>query len=202
MHTYFNSDKTCGQCGFFTETVSHILNGCRTMKTLYQKRHNRIVDMLFEKVRCMKNVKENCEVLKDCHVKPNMFDNETTTDNFTTTATRPDIVIINKDEKTAFIIEISTPYDAFMDKCYNGKFNKYFPLSLEINTLGYQTKIIVLIIGSLGHVHIKFTNGLKLIGFSNYESKFLAKYYSTSVIIGSYKIWKERCRKTDYVIQE
>ena len=148
----------------------------------------------------MKNVKENCEVLKDCHVKPNMFDNETMTDHFTTTATRPDIVIINREEKTAFIIEISTPYDAFMDKCYNGKFNKYFPLSLEINTLGFQTKIIVLIIGSLGHVHKKFTNGLKLIGFSNYESKFLAKYYSTSVIIGSYKIWKERCRKTDYVI--
>ena len=81
---------------------------------------------------------------------------------------------------------------------YDEKFNKYFPLSVELSELGYYTKVIVLLIGSLGHVHKKFVNGLKILGFSSKESKFMAKFYSTSVIIGSYKVWKQRCKKTNY----
>ena len=47
MHVYYGTSRECAQCGFYTETVSHILNGCRKMKLMYQKRHNRIVDMLY-----------------------------------------------------------------------------------------------------------------------------------------------------------
>ena len=104
------------------------------------------------------------------------------------------VFIINRGEKEVTIIDISTPFDAFLETCYNQKFNKYLPLSMELNDLGFRTKIFVLVIGSLGHVHRRFVSGLKNIGFSQTESKFLAKYLSISVIIGSYKVWKFRCR--------
>ena len=107
-------------------------------------------------------------------------------------------MVINDTEKTAFIVEIATPFDSFIGRCYDEKFNKYFPLTVELNELGYYTKVIVLIIGSLGHVHKKFINGLKILGLSSRESKFIAKFYATSVIIGSYKVWKQRCKKTHY----
>ena len=47
MHIYYGTSRECAQCGFYTETLSHILNGCRKMKLMYQKRHNRFVDMLY-----------------------------------------------------------------------------------------------------------------------------------------------------------
>ena len=200
LHTYYNIGKDCGQCNFYSETVSHILNGCRAMQALYQKRHNRIIDMLHKKITTMTIHKES-RIIKDSIITPQLFDANSEILNFDAHATRPDIVIINDSEKTAFIIEFSAPFDAFIGKCYSEKFSKYFPLSLEINSLGYHTKIVVLIIGSLGHVHKRFVNGLKMIGLTNTDSKFTAKFYSTSIIIGSFKIWKQRCRKTDYVIE-
>ena len=199
MNTYYNANKECGQCNFYTETVSHILNGCKAMKAFYQKRHNRIVDMLYDKIISMK-IHEQSRVIKDSIIRPQMFNVGAAETQFDSPAKRPDIMIINDNDKTAYIIEFSSPFDAFIGKCYQEKFSKYFPLSLEINECGYHTKIIVLIIGSLGHVHKKFTSGLKMIGFCNTDAKFTAKYYSNSVIIGSYKIWKQRCKKTDYVL--
>ena len=65
---------------------------------------------------------------------------------------------------------------------------------MELNDLGYRSKIFVFIIGSRGHVHRRFVSGLKNIGFSLTESEYLAKYLSISVIIGSYKIWKFKCK--------
>ena len=195
MHTYFHTSKACDQCDFYTETVSHILNGCKAMKNIYQKRHNRIVDMLYIKLTS-KN--PNVKIIKDSIIRPQTFDETSPRLQFTCPAIRPDIVVVNDIEKTAFIVEIATPFDSFIGRCYDEKFNKYFPLTVELNELGYYTKVIVLIIGSLGHVHKKFINGLKILGLSSRESKFIAKFYATSVIIGSYKVWKQRCKKTHY----
>ena len=72
--------------------------------------------------------------------------------------------------------------------------NKYYPLCIEINELGFSTKIIVLVIGSLGHVHSKFIRGLTKIGINKKEAKMLTKYCSISAVIGSSKVWKTRCR--------
>ena len=198
MHTYFNTSKECTQCGFFTETVSHIMNGCREMKNMYQKRHNRVVDMLHSKICATKTISENVKVIKDSVITPVMFDEQASRQHFMCPATRPDIVLINHDEKTALIIEFSSPFDSFLGKCYDEKFSKYFPLTIELNELGFTTKVIVLIIGSLGFVHKRFIPGLKIIGFNKTDCKFMAKYYATSVIIGSFKIWKQRCKKVNY----
>ena len=162
------------------------------MKNYYQKRHNRVVDLISQKINTLLSKHAQCEMIKDTILKPQMFESEQ--ENFVNHHTRPDIVIINKDEKEVTIIEISTPFDSFLETCYNQKFNKYLPLSLELNDLGFRSKIFVLVIGSLGHVHRRFVSGLKNIGFSQTESKFLAKYCSISVIIGSYKAWKFRCK--------
>ena len=112
--------------------------------------------------------------------------------------TRPDIVCINRDKKEVTITAISIPFDAHLDKCYKHKFDKYFPLSREINQLGYRTVITVLIIGSLGNVHGRFLSGLKKKnGIGQTEAKYLTKYCSISAIIGSFKIWKMRCKNID-----
>ena len=93
-------------------------------------------------------------------------------------------------------IEISVPFDIHIQETYQAKFDKYYPLCLEVNQLGFKSKVIVLIIGSLGHVHSKFMSGLINIGINKKEAKMMAKFCSISAAIGSSKVWKTRCRLT------
>ena len=74
------------------------------------------------------------------------------------------------------------------------------PLSIEIGELDYSTTIVILLIGSLGNVHYRFISGLLKAGITKTEAKFLAEYCSTSVVIGSFQIWKSRCNKLDSIV--
>ena len=111
---------------------------------------------------------------------------------------RPDIVIIDKDNRRATLVEIAIPFDAHISKSYQTKFDKYYPLSLEINNLGFRSEIVVLIIGSLGNVHQKVITGLIKAGLSRNDAKFITKFCSISSIIGSNKIWRMRCKYHDF----
>ena len=67
---------------------------------------------------------------------------------FTVNAIKPDIVTIDYEKREVKLIEISTPYDSFIDNKYQSKFDKYFPLRLDISELYFTAKLIVLAIGS------------------------------------------------------
>ena len=196
MHTYYSTEKHCRVCNHPHDTVSHILNGCTRFYLHYQKRHNRIVDIIYEKI---KSANKYCKIFKDSIIKPSMFCTENVfnaqNDNsFLTEGTRPDIVTIDDEAKKVIITEISVSFDTFMGECFQGKFDKYFPLALEINALGYHTEIIVLVIGSLGHVHSKFVSGLRKNNINSSQSTYLAKFCSVSAMMGSFFVWKNRCK--------
>ena len=56
-------------------------------------------------------------------------------DGFSSTETRcnkPDICIIDNENGRVFIVEIANPFDHFIDRCYQQKFEKYMPLCLAI----------------------------------------------------------------------
>jgi len=97
----------------------------------------------------------------------------------------------------AFIVEISCPFDAFLESCYRTKLTYYQPLN-EFITLdtSYSCKTIVIIIGSLGTVHKRVTPGLKLLGIPSSRCKAVAKYLSISAAIGSNIVWKKRVQKS------
>ena len=182
--------KSCKICNHPFDNVSHILNGCTKFRMMYQKRHNRIVDLIFGKIKGANNGKE---VLKDTVLKPDLFDSAA--DTFRNKHTRPDIVVIDREQKTVMITEIAIPFDPHLQECFGSKFEKYFPLSLEINEFGFYTEITVLLIGSLGSVHNKFTSGLRKNNVNRAEAKYLAKYCSVSAAIGSFAVWKQRCKQ-------
>ena len=108
---------------------------------------------------------------------------------------KPDLLILDHQLKKAFIFEISSPFDAFLEQCYNTKFKYYQPLCelISLDTL-YTCKIIVLIFGSTGCVHNKVVPGLRMLGFNAYKSKAIAKYLSVSAAIGSKIVWQMRVR--------
>ena len=101
--------------------------------------------------------------------------------------------VINHEQRQCLIVEVAVPFDAFVNESYQAKFDKYLPLCHRISDLGFQCKIIVLIVGSTGSVHKKFISGLVLAGLSIKCSRAIAKYCSVSAAIGSHIIWKQRC---------
>ena len=191
LHLYYNADRSCNLCNHPSETVSHILNGCKQLKDMYTKRHNRLVDLIYEKIPSQHNM----SIIKDKTLTPSDFNDSS--ESFITTHRRPDITVIDTETRQVFLVEIAVPFDTFIGETYQNKFEKYLPLSREINQFGYQTKIIVLIIGSLGNVHKNFVSGLNKININRVIAKSLARYCSISAIIGSSKAWETRCRLSD-----
>ena len=192
LHTYYPDmyEKKCSRCGFHSDTISHVLNGCRVSKNSIQKRHNRIVNII------SKNISEanpGSDITIDRIITPEML-GESNTTFVELEHTRPDICVINHEDNSSLIIEVAIPFDAFINECYQHKFNQYLPLCQRMNDFGYSCRVIVLIIGSLGSVHKRFHGGLKLAGISSVRSKAIARYCSVSAMIGSHIIWKQRCR--------
>jgi hypothetical protein len=197
LHTYYPEavPQQCPRCGFFIETVSHLLNGCPKSKNSIQNRHNRVLDIIHRAVR---DSNQGADIILDSPVTPSKFD-DFSRDSFDgITSNRPDLCIIDKLNKTCMIAEVAVPFDVFLEDCYTNKFNKYFPLSQRIVELGYSCKVVVLLVGSLGLVHKRFVSGLNLLGVSPIRrAKGIAKYCSVSATIGSRIIWKQRCRDTN-----
>ena len=107
-------------------------------------------------------------------------------------ATRPDIVIIDENNRNVFILEVGCCFDSCLEEAYK-KLVKYNPVVQQKSGLGYKSQYLVLIFGSLGHMHRLDIRGLRVVGFTKARVKQLAKYCSISSIIGSCHIWRRRC---------
>ena len=190
MALYYPNECTrpCALCNHPTETESHVLNGCPRYQLLYTARHNRVIDVVASHIPS----RDSLHVIKDTCLSPSLFGSEPDTA-FTTRAVRPDLVIIDRTNSEVFLVEVAVPFDAFVDISFTSKFDKYMQLCLEINALGFSCRTVVLIIGSLGSVHRRVVPGLKMLGLPTYTAKWLAKYLSIGVMIGSHRVWQKRC---------
>ena len=197
LHVYYpdSVERKCKRCGFYTETESHILNGCKMSKSYYQKRHNRIADVI---VKAVRDVNPNAEILTDQPVKPCHFVTVSNEIRFEgVNAYRPDACVINHENRTCLLLEVAVPFDPFVPICFQSKFDKYFPLCQRIQDTGFDCKLLIFIVGSLGSIHSHFVSGLRLAGIPIRRGKGIAKYCSVSAMIGSRLAWKKRCRESD-----
>ena len=172
--------------------MAHILNGCSFYRTLYVARHDRLVDLISSDIRGVQDI--TSKMYLHSTVKLDWFEHNSTDDNmFCNIPNTPDIIFINEISKSVVIFEIGCSFDLYMDTCFTSKLMKYQPLVECIKSLGYNCQFIVLVFGSLGHVHKLVLRGLQLGGLQKTASKRLAKYCSVSATIGSRAIWKRHC---------
>ena len=154
---------------------------------MYTERHDRCVELVLQALAKFV-LTEFCQVFQNQRVS---------LDGRYLGTSKPDLCVIDHCRSVAFVIEISNPFDAFIDTCYQHKFQKYIPLCLQLREAGFSTKVVVLVIGSLGTVHQHVVPGLTLIGLSRRTSKSLAKYLSVSTMIGSRRVWARRGHLTE-----
>ena len=192
LHRYYPHvyPKSCLLCNNPFDTVSHVLNGCMIFNDLYIKRHDKIVYHIHFQLTTSR---PQFTVYINRLITGNMLNANTTELYANVIHRKPDLLIFDDQLKKAYIVEVSSPYDAFVDQCYNTKFMYYSPLCELINLdTTYSCKIVIIIIGSTGCVHKNVVPGLKMLGFDTRRSKAIAKYLSISDAIGPKIVWQMR----------
>ena len=80
-------------------------------------------------------------------------------------ARRPDLVVVDKKERSCKIIDFAVPGDSRIEEKEKDKIEKYQDLGRELKKIwNIKMKIIPLVVGYLGVIPKQFGNRLKQIG--------------------------------------
>ena len=143
------------------ETINHIVSGCeKLVPREYKRRHGNVAKMLHWKLREKYGSESNerwyehepQSVVENDGVKL-LWDVNIQCDHIIA-ARRPDIKVINKQEKSCLIIDIAIPGDVRVHEKEEAKIQKYQELNREIKCLWKLRKvqIVPVVVGALGSV--------------------------------------------------
>ena len=164
---------SCRLCSETGETISHIVSECSKLaQREYKRRHDNVARIVHWKL-CEKFNLEKSEkwyLQKPQTVSENVndkliWDMNIKCDNVIVER-RPDIVIVNKTEKRAIIIDIAIPGDKIIIDKEKEKIEKYQNVKREIQRLWNLKKIDVIpvVLGALGSFTKNFEKYLDKIG--------------------------------------
>ena len=105
---------------------------------------------------------------------------------------KPDLIIWNRETNICSIIDCSRPLDININKKVNEKLENYGQLvrNIQIMYPDYKFQVAPIVVGAMGSVSKCLTNYLKMIGFSEKESKVLIRKLVINSITGTAKICK------------
>ena len=79
-------------------------------------------------------------------------------------ARRPDLVIIDKRDKSCQIIDVAIPEDNRVREKEDEKVEKYQDLAREVRKMwGVRTKVIPVVVGALGSIPLRLNDNLRAI---------------------------------------
>ena len=159
----YSIDKTsetplCRLCGDATETVRHIVSGCKKLaQREYRKRHDKVLQVHWE--MCGKYGIECTDKWYDHQPLPITENGEVRITWDMTIYTdkvlkhnRPDITLMHEDTQKWTLIDIAVPADQNITQTEEKKVEKYQELAFEIRRIHGASKvtIIPIVIGALG----------------------------------------------------
>ena len=102
-------------------------------------------------------------------------------------ARRPDLVIVNKRDKSCQIIEVAIPEDGQVREKEDKKVEKYQDLAREVQKMwDVKTKLILVVMGALGSVPMNLKNKLKVI-----DVEISVEMIQKCALLGSAKILRK-----------
>ena len=153
-------DARCRLCKEQDETIMHIISGCKILAgKAYLERHNQVANILHRNISkefgfdvsanwwdLPEKVCENekVKILWDFYLQTDRK----------VLANKPDIVVVNKQDRQAWIIDVAIPFDRNIKDKEWEKIDKYQPLSEELKRTWKlrNVQIIPVVIGGLGAV--------------------------------------------------
>ena len=168
------TDSKCRMCGQSDETVNHIISECSKMaQKEYKRRHDWVGKRIHWEMCKIANIHTTSKwyehqpdtvVENDNHKI--LWDFDVQTDHIIE-ARRPDLIIINKEEKKCTIVDFAVPYDSRVETKQREKTEKYQDLRREIQKLwNMKTNIVPIIIGALGTPSPKLKDNLQELGLN------------------------------------
>ena len=161
-------------CRKVDESIDRIVSGCSKLALKeYKKRHDNLAKIVHWKLarKCNFEAGEKCHEYEPESVLENedhkiLWDFSIQTDHVKE-AQRPDLVAVDKKERSYKIIDFAVPGDSRIEEKEKDKIEKYQDLGRELQKIwNVKVKIIPLVVGSLGAIPKQFGNRLKQIGIT------------------------------------
>lgn len=157
-----NTNDVCRKCLQRGETIEHITAGCGQLSNnLYLSRHNQVAKIIHRQFALQYCLVKRAQPYYKYVPQPVLetpshllyWDRTIVTDK-TVDFNRPDIVLIDKSKKVAFIIDIAVPLTANISSTENEKIAKYINLAIEMKRLWglFSVDIVPLVISAEGVV--------------------------------------------------
>ena len=166
-------DDACRLCRTSKETIHHIISGCPMLSaTKYTERHDNVCKLIHMQLARKYELLDNNIEEKWFKYDPEpLLEDENTkilwnfpiqTDHLVR-HNKPDLLVIEKKKRKAFIIDIAVPNDNNIMKKRREKMLNYETLSFEIKQLwNLETvSIVPIVVGATGIVHNKFEELIK-----------------------------------------
>ena len=177
------------------ETLCHVLNNCPVYldQGRYTWRHDNILSFLQD------SIKTGLDTEHSIRADLDPTTGTTIPLECAVTNLRPDITVQNKESKELCIIELSVPFEPYLDNAHTRKSDKYAPLVNDITDNGYTVSFYAIEIGSRGFINARNKSSLKSIHktFKIQDSfkQFLNKV-SKLAIISSFVIYHAKSEPT------
>lgn len=187
----------CRLCNVAEESVQHLSSGCSTIaNTKYLARHNNMGKVVHQLLCLQKDLIQHFTphhvytpktVLENQHSKV-YWDLTLITDRGVE-HNRPDMVVWDKLNKTATIIDFAVPQDNNLAKTYAEKIRKYEALAHQMKDMWKLKSVIIkpLVITVNGLVHRKSTQHLKELNLPKNTITWMQK----AVILGTVNILRK-----------
>ena len=131
-------------------TLEHILNFCSVAlnQGRYTWRHNTVLNQITKTI--LNSKPENLEVYSD--ISGMDINGGTIPPDVLVTQSRPDLVILNRHEKTICLLELTCSFERNAEAAYLRKSQRYTALKLDLEDNGYKCMLAPFEIGSRGYV--------------------------------------------------
>ena len=166
-------DSLCRMRRKVDESIDHIVSGCSKLaQKEYKRRHDNLGKIVHWKLARKCNFEAGDKWYE--HEPESALENEdykilwdfSIQTDHVIEAWRPDLVLVDKKERSCKVIDFSVPGDSRIEK-EKDKIEKYQGLGRELQKIwNVKLKIIPLVVGSLGAIPEQFGNRLKQIGIA------------------------------------
>ncbi|WP_165309811.1 hypothetical protein, partial [Enterobacter cloacae complex sp. 4DZ3-17B2] len=189
----------CRLCRCHAETLMHLLAACPIYAvSAYIERHNAALRVLYYHLRSTYGIDatpvlpyvptdiESVVGNESCRI----YWNYSFPTSRQISANKPDIVLVDFDDKSIFVIEFSAPAETNIVSKEDEKRMKYQELLFEIRKLyrGFKIKLVVLIIGVLGGMRPTFLQNIKSIPACREHANSIAGRMQKAVLLGSLRL--------------
>ena len=163
----------CRMCDKKSETISHIVSECEQLaQKEYKRRHNNVARIVHWKLCGKYNLKRSEKWYE--HAPEDVVENEEVKILWDVMiqcdreikARKPDIVVVNKNERSCAIIDIAIPGDIRVSEKEKEKIERYQELKREIKRMWNIRSITVIpvVVGALGSTSKKLKKCIEELG--------------------------------------